>query len=336
MKKIKKAIGLILCITVFAAMAMGSGSSDSSSATKVGETSSSEDKDTKTSDKTENVDKGKKSEEKTPMAEIKDKYSVGETMDYKGLKITYVSSSNYTSDNDFIQPADGNKFIRLAFYVDNESGSDQSISTYSFTCYADGYECESHYFDDDLSLSLSNGRTGEGAVYFEVPEDAKSIEIEYEYDLWNSKKVQFAFEGDKDSGFVGEKKGGDVENAFHVGDIIETKGMKISYLKAAEYTGYSEYFGPADGKKYIYIELEVENISDSDKNISYFSFECYADGASCNGYYGMDDALSADLSAGRKAKGTIAFEVPKDAEVIEIEFEDNIWTDSKVIFLYEE
>ena len=50
----------------------------------------------------------------------------------------------------------------------------------------------------------------------------------------------------------------------------------------------------------------------------------------------MDDALSASLSPGRKAKGTIAFEVPKDAQVIEFEFEDNFWTENKLVFLYEE
>lgn len=45
--------------------------------------------------------------------------------------------------------------------------------------------------------------------------------------------------------------------------------------------------------------------------------------------------MSADLSAGRKAKGTVAFEVPVDSQVIEFEFEDNFWTDSKIVFLYE-
>ena len=107
-------------------------------------------------------------------------------------------------------------------------------------------------------------------------------------------------------------------------------------LFRSEYVSDNMFLTPADGMKYAYIELEVENLSDSDQTISYFSFTCYADGVSCNGFYGMDDALSSSLSPGRKAKGTIAFEVPKDAQVIEFEFVDNFWTENKLVFLYEE
>lgn len=95
------------------------------------------------------------------------------------------------------------------------------------------------------------------------------------------------------------------------------------------------FLEPKEGYKYVYIELEVENLSDSDQLFSYFSFNCFADGVSCDGFYGMDDAISATLSAGRKAKGTVVFEVPKDAQAIEFEFEDNFWTQNKIIFLYE-
>ncbi|MCQ2519823.1 MAG: DUF4352 domain-containing protein [Lachnospiraceae bacterium] len=335
MKRLKKAVISLLCISLFAALAMGSGSSDSSSSSvqKVGEASST--KDTSETD-SKSDDKEKETEPTAKNEEIKSEYHVGDTFTKDGLSLTYVSSSYYESDNMFIEPAEGNQFIRLFFHVDNQSGSDKSVSTFEFSCYADGYECEATYNDDDLSASLSNGRSADGAVYFEIPEDAKEIEIEYEYDWLDSKKIKLIFEGDKDSGLVFEKNASASESAFHVGDIIETKKLRITYNKAAEYVSDNMFLVPNEGNKYIYIELEVENLSDSDQTISYFSFECYADGVACDGFYGLDDELSATLSAGRKAKGSIGFEVPKDAEVIEIEFEDNIWTDNKIIFLYEE
>lgn len=321
MKKKSKMISIVLCLGLFAAFALGSGSeSGSSTATKVGEVGSSS---------------SSESGAKSSVVEEKSEYHVGDTFSKDGLSITYVSSSNYKSDNTYDQPKEGKKFIRMEFHVDNQSGSDQTVSVYSFNCYADGYECDSEYQSDSISASLSNGRTGDGAVYFEVPIDAKEIEVEYELNMFTGAKIKFIFDGDKDSGLKFETSASVSANAFHVGDVIETSKLRIQYLKAAEYKSDSKYFQPKEGMKYIYIELEAENISDSDRTISYFSFDCYADGKECEGYYGMDNELSATLSPGRKAKGTVAFEVPVDAKVIEIEFEDNAFTSSKVIFLYE-
>lgn len=329
MKKNSKLVPLLLCICLFAAFALGSGSSDSDTTpTKVGEVTDTGNGNSSNSNSN--------SATQIPTVSEQTEFKVGETFTKDGLNITYVSSSNWESDNQFITPAEGKKFIRLLFHVDNQSKSDQSVSAFSFKCYADGYDCSQTYNDDDLSASLSSGRSADGAVYFEIPVDAKEVEVEYEYNMFSDKKVKFIFEGDKDSSLVFDKNTSASERAFHVGDIIETKKLKITYLKAAEYKSDNMFLQPDEGKKYAYIEIEVENLSDSDQMISYFSFNCYADGTACDGFYGMDDALSATLSVGRKAKGTIAYQVPVDASVVEFEFEDNIWTDSKIIFLYEE
>lgn len=330
MKRLGKVLAIVFCIGVFSAFALGSGSdsnSSSSTAQKVGEVSESTTVDEQKSEETKPV----VTEEK-----IKEDYYVGDTFSKDGLSIIYVSSSNYETDNEFLKPADGKKYVRIALHVDNQSGSDKSVSSFDFKCYADGYESDAFYgADDELSASLSNGRTADGAIYFEVPKDATEVEIEYEYDWINSKKIKFIFEGDKDSGATFGKNTEASKDAFHVGDVIETSKLRITYLNAEEYTSDNMFIEPKEGNKFAYIELEVENLSDSDQTISYFSFNCFADGASCDGFYGMDDALSATLSAGRKAKGTIAFEVPRDAQVVEFEFEDNFWTESKIIFLYE-
>lgn len=314
MKKFSKVFMGIICCSLFMAFALGSGSGKDSSAEKVGEVNQSA----------------------TTTNEAKEKFYVGETFSKDGLSVTYVSSGVYESSNQFIQPAEGKKYIRLAMHVDNQSGSDKSVSSYSFKCYADGYNCDSHYFDDDLSASLSNGRSADGALYYEIPVDAKEVEIEFDYSWLSDKKVKFIYEGNKDSGLTFDNNTSANESAFHVGDIIKTKNLNITYNKASRYVSDNIFMQPDDGNKYIYIELEVENLSNSDQSISYFSFQCYADGKLCDGFYGLDDELSATLSSGRKAKGTVGFEVPENAKVIEIEFEDNLWTDSKIIFLYEE
>lgn len=63
---------------------------------------------------------------------------------------------------------------------------------------------------------------------------------------------------------------------------------------------------------------------------------CYADGKDCQMSYFRDDAISATLSAGRKAKGTVTFSVPDDASVVEVEYVSNYWTSERVIFAVSE
>lgn len=39
------------------------------------------------------------------------------------------------------------------------------------------------------------------------------------------------------------------------------------------------------------------------------------------------------ISSGRSISGTVYFEVPKNAKDIELEFENNVWTEDKVVFV---
>jgi hypothetical protein len=47
-----------------------------------------------------------------------------------------------------------------------------------------------------------------------------------------------------------------------------------------------------------------------------------------------DEYLSATISSGRKAKGKVYYEVPKDAKDIELEYESSWLSSSKIVFLY--
>ena len=105
-------------------------------------------------------------------------------------------------------------------------------------------------------------------------------------------------------------------------------------IHCGEYHSDNQFIQPTDGYHYIYCELECENTAekDYDEYVSYFCFDCYADGVSCEALYSMDDALSATISAGRKAKGTVAFEVPYGAKVVEVEYLTNVWTSNRIVF----
>lgn len=269
-----------------------------------------------------------------PTEEVQTVYHVGDILHDGEMDIVYMASGDYAGENQFTQPAEGNKYIFLQFaFINTSKNANTGISFYSFECYADGYSCDAYYGgDDDLSATLSAGRATSGYVYFEVPADAKEIEVEYETNFFTEEKITFVFEGDKDSGYVLEKNTAATEGALQVGDAVESSSLNITYLSCFEDSSDNPFITPKDGYHYITCELEFENVSDSDESITYFSFNCYADGINCSGAYFRDDAISATLSAGRKAKGTVTFEVPLDATVIEVEFITNYWTSNRVVF----
>ena len=222
--------------------------------------------------------------------------------------------------------------MKFAF-INTSDKDDSSILFYSFECYADGYAVDAYYGgEEDLSATLSAGRSTEGYIYFEVPVDAQDIEVEYDTNFFTDEKIKFVFEGDKDSGYVLEKNTTATDVAQQVGDTLEGKTLNITYLSCQEDTSDNMFITPKDGCTYVTCEFEFENVSDSDVSLSFYSFDCFADGISCEQAFFRDDGISATLSPGRKAKGTVTFEVPKDAEVVEVEYLTNFWTSNRVVF----
>ena len=130
-------------------------------------------------------------ETKTPE---KKSYIVGEIYEDNYMAIKYVSvDDDFKGYSKYADIKSGYKVIKAEFEFENVSTTDQLASSYDFTCYADGYDCESFYSVDDSSFSssLSVGKKTKGNVYFEVPIDATRIVIEYETDYWNSEHIEF-------------------------------------------------------------------------------------------------------------------------------------------------
>ncbi len=264
----------------------------------------------------------------------KSEYRVGDILQDGNTKIVFMSSGDYVEENALMQPSDGNKYIFLQFAFENTSNStDTSISYYNFECYADGYAVDMYYGgDDDLSATLSAGRATTGYIYFEVPVTAQSIEVEYETNVFTDKKIKFIFEGAKESGYVQNVNSTPTEGAHAVGAVVKSSNLNITYLSCEEYISDNMFVTPAEGNHFISCYFEFENVGSSDEYISSYDFDCYADGLSCTAIFIRDDNLSATLSSGRKTSGTVTFEVPLNAAVVEVEYLSNYWTSNRVVF----
>lgn len=96
-----------------------------------------------------------------------EKFPVGHTIETKTLRISFISAGECISDNQFIQPKDGNVFYKMEFEFENIGDSDEFITSHDFECYADGYATEQTWFlDDDLQATLSPGKKVKGSCLF--------------------------------------------------------------------------------------------------------------------------------------------------------------------------
>lgn len=103
-----------------------------------------------------------------------------------------------------------------------------------------------------------------------------------------------------------------------------------------DFTDYEDEYGwnaPADGMKYIMIDVSYQNNSKDDKYVSIYDFQCYADNTDCEQNYSVveNSSLNANISSGRNTSYKIAFVVPQDAQSIELEYETSIWTGHKEV-----
>lgn len=123
------------------------------------------------------------------------KFYPGDTWENKYVSVSFNECGEYISDNQFIQPSSGNKYIYATFTFENVGSSDTTVAYWDFDCYADGYACDGIYEADDSAFSqtLSSGRKITGSVYFEVPENASEIELEFSPSFWTSEKIVFVY-----------------------------------------------------------------------------------------------------------------------------------------------
>ena len=162
-------IGVIVVVILFAALG---GGDDEPAATKTGNVNAGE-------------DKGKKEE-------VSNEFKSGDVVETKDLRISFLSAGDYTSDNEFLQPKKGNKYVQAEFEFENISDSDKYVSSWDFECYADTYSVEQTWLDaGSLDATLSKGKKTKGSVYFEVPEGAKEITLEYAVNYFTSDKIIF-------------------------------------------------------------------------------------------------------------------------------------------------
>lgn len=121
--------------------------------------------------------------------------SPGYTFDADGLQVTIndfdLNFTDYEDEYGWNALADGMKYIMIDVSYQNNSKDDKYVSIYDFQCYADNTDCEQNYSvveNSSLNANISSGRNTSYKIAFVVPQDAQSIELEYETSIWTGHK----------------------------------------------------------------------------------------------------------------------------------------------------
>lgn len=151
-------------------------------------TSMSQESNADTEKDSETEQKEKQEEKKTTSTAKKDTSpktitaKVGGGITYGKAKVSFTNCYEYTDYDEWTAPKAGYKVVVFEFEVENGNSSNFNFGSYGFEGYADNVKVEPYYYmDSDIELNLAPGRTGTGTVAFEVPEDAQSIQADYDF-----------------------------------------------------------------------------------------------------------------------------------------------------------
>ena len=120
----------------------------------------------------------------------------------------------------------------------------------------------------------------------------------------------------------------------NVGESATLGDVKVTLTSVdKDFKDYYSFASVEDGCKILKANFEFENFGDYTEHVSSSDFECYADKFSCDRFSSVENGyFSESIAVGKKAAGSIYFEVPSDSKDIEIEFDDNAYSDGKIIF----
>lgn len=115
--------------------------------------------------------------------------------------------------------------------------------------------------------------------------------------------------------------------------------IKITALEMKESKG-KQFFEPADGKVFVGVKFEMENISEETQNMSsLLLFDAYCDDIKCdyslsaNVVFG-DGTLDGEVAAGKKLVGWYSVEVPQDWQEIELEVKQEWLSKDSAKFIF--
>lgn len=145
--------------------------------------------------------KDTESEKETDTSSQRDKSNVvatvkmGTTFENEGMKITVKSAEKWTyPDGEYYDAYDGYMYVRVLVMIENSNSEEKYGGSWDFDCYSGDIECHEEYYGENMLGTyeeIPSGQKIEGYIYYQVPENAKELQLDYETDLFTEEKAVF-------------------------------------------------------------------------------------------------------------------------------------------------
>lgn len=121
---------------------------------------------------------------------------------------------------------------------------------------------------------------------------------------------------------------------YKIGDSIKAVDLIFTVNSGRTDEG-SDFIKPDEGKIFYLIDVTVENAGDESETVSsLMMFKLFdADGYNYNITIGPDTKgqVDGEVSAGRKLRGELVFEIPTDAEGLELQIDPTVFGSGQII-----
>ena len=249
-------------------------------------------------------------------------YGVGDIYSYNGFEIALANT-------DVLSVGKNSKVISARFCAENCGEEIAYVSTYHFTCYADGVLCGQ--VQGLTSEYLWPGRAVDLTACYEVPKNAGNITIRYCPGIFSNDYTVFHFEENRNFSPV-LSTDGVTDSALEAGEKVECTDRAITLLSCEKDESFPASLKPTNGHHYVTCRFEIENVSGFNISVHDFDFRCFADGKCCPETVFRDDRLSENnLTPRSSISGSVSFLVPDDADSVEFEYQ-NPWDRERAVF----
>ena len=121
---------------------------------------------------------------------------------------------------------------------------------------------------------------------------------------------------DNISDYIDNEESQITEKSTKIGESTTLNDVTVTLVAVDDdFKDYYSFASVDDDCKILKADFEFENVGDYTEYVSYSDFDCYADKFSCDTFSSVEDGyFYASIAKGKKAKGSVYFEIPKDAK----------------------
>jgi hypothetical protein len=279
-----------------------------------------------------------------PAAPVQQDYKVGDVISI-GKNVLVVLGWENVPGTDFSKPDDGKKFVAVEVLLVNKSDSPVSVSTILQMSLKDD---TGQKYDVDFKASmatdqssvdgeLSPGERVRGKVGYQVAENAQGLQFVFDASVFGTGKVFIDLGAEPVTLEPPAELAGETEQqAYKVGDVIAMGDTTIT-VNEITYPAGDQYTKPDAGKKFLIVDLTIENKSTAAINVSTLLQMSLKDPTGQKYTVDFMAALASggtspdgEIAPGEKLRGQVGFQVPENAAGLVFIFDAEVWGTGKV------